>query len=138
MGSIARFPVIMSASPDLLWALTRKTNAYLVKRNGLQLSSEPNNVANKHSFKFSGLANFEAVGVEETDGKRGITLSKGIKKNTQRAVVSQDYKKGMRHVAKSIKAQTEGKFYRKDLTKPALARWYKLWKAQNRSVEDEE
>ncbi len=37
-----------------------------------------------------------------------------------------------------IKAQTEGKFYRKDLTKPALARWYKLWKAQNRSVEDEE
>ena len=61
----------MSASPDLLWALTRKTNAYLVKRNGLQLSSEPNNVANKHSFKFSGLANFEAVGVEETDGKRG-------------------------------------------------------------------
>merc|ERR1712138_369433 len=106
MGSIARFPVIMSASPDLLWALTRKTNAYLVKRNGLQLSSEPNNVANKHSFKFSGLANFEAVGVEETDGKRGITLSQG-------------FKKGMRHVAKSIKAQTEGKFYRKDLTKPA-------------------
>merc|ERR1711943_139864 len=65
------------------WALTRRTNAYLVKRNGLQLSSEPNNVANKHSFKFSGLANFEAVGVEETDGKRGITLSKGIKKNKQ-------------------------------------------------------
>ena len=35
----------------------------------------------------------------------GITLSKGIKKNKQnpkRAVVSQDYKKGMRHVAKSV------------------------------------
>jgi len=37
-----------------------------------------------------------------------------------------------------IKAQTSGKFFRKDLAKPALARWYKLWKAQNRTVEDEE
>ena len=61
----------MSASPDLLWALTRKTNAFMVKRNGMVLSSEPGNLANKHSFKFSGLANFETVGVDESDASRG-------------------------------------------------------------------
>ena len=59
------------ASPDLLWALTRKTNAFMVKRNGLFLSSEPNNLMAKHSFKYSGLANFETVGIEETGARRG-------------------------------------------------------------------
>merc|ERR1712224_550690 len=59
------------ASSDLLWALTRKTNAFLVKRNGLQLTSEPNNLMGKHCFKYSGLANEEAVGIEECP--RGIT-----------------------------------------------------------------
>ena len=37
-------------SSDLLWALTKKQNAFLVKRNGLQLTSEPNNLMNKNSF----------------------------------------------------------------------------------------
>merc|ERR1712216_302894 len=95
----------MSASPDLLWALTRKTNAFLVKRNGLQLSSDPNNIMGKHCFKFSGLANAEVVGVQETDAQRGITLTKKIKKNGQnpkKNIVAVDLKKGMRHVAKSV------------------------------------
>ena len=68
------FPYIyrnMSASPDLLWALTRKTNAFLVKRSGAILTSEPNNLMGKHCFKYSGLANAEVVGVEETDAQRG-------------------------------------------------------------------
>merc|ERR1712167_439587 len=56
----------MSASPDLLWALTRKTNAFMVKRNGLQLSSDPNNIMGKHCFKFSGLANAEMTGQQPT------------------------------------------------------------------------
>merc|ERR1712139_762 len=122
----------MSASSDLLWALTRKTNAFLVKRNGLQLTSEPNNLMNKHSFKYSGLANLETVGVE--DNTRGITLKMKNKKNSQnpkRNIVPVDLKKDFRKVAKTIRNKTEGKFYRKDLCKPALARWYKVWKSQN-------
>merc|ERR1712139_467687 len=121
----------MSASSDLLWALTRKTNAFLVKRNGLQLTSEPNNVMNKHSFKYSGLANLEAVGIE--DNSRGITLTTKNTKNSanpKRNGVSVDLKKPFRHVAKTIRNKTEGKFYRKDLTNKALARWYKIHKSQ--------
>merc|ERR1739841_371401 len=121
------------ASSDLLWALTRKTNAFLVKRNGLQLTSEPNNLMGKHCFKYSGLANEEAVGVEECP--RGITLKKKNKKNAmapKRNVVSIDLKKDFRKVAQTIKNKTEGKFYRKDLSKPALARWYKVWKSQQK------
>merc|ERR1712022_100031 len=103
----------MSASSDLLWALTKKQNAFLVKRNGLQLTSEPNNLMNKHSFKYSGLANVEAVGIE--DNTRGITLKMKNKKNSsnpKRNVVSVDLKKDFRRVAATIRNKTEGKFYR--------------------------
>merc|ERR1711981_988272 len=93
----------MAASSDLLWALTRKQNSFLVKRNGLQLTSEPHNVMNKHSFKYSGLANLETVGVE--DNTRGITLKLKNKKNSQnpkRNIVPVDLKKDFRKVAKTI------------------------------------
>merc|ERR1712153_168357 len=118
---------IEMASSDLLWALTRKTNCFLVKRNGLQLTSEPNNLTAKHCFKFSGLANEEAEGVEECP--RGITLKRKKKRN----VVSMDLKKDFRKVAQTLKNKTEGSYYRKDLSQAALARWYKIWKAQQRA-----
>merc|ERR1712094_117817 len=134
MGSTGK--INMSASSDLLWALTKKQNAFLVKRNGLQLTSEPNNLMNKHSFKYSGLANLETVGVEDNTG--GITLKLKNKKNSsnpKRNVVSVDLK-GFRKVAASIKNKTEGKYYRKDLSGAALARWYKIWKSQKGASSD--
>ena len=47
-------------SPDLLWQLVKKNNKFLVKRNGngsasMQFSSEPNNLYNLNSFKYSGI-----------------------------------------------------------------------------------
>merc|ERR1712080_7148 len=125
----------MAASSDLLWALTKKNNAFLVKRNGLQLSSEPGNVMNKNSFKYSGLANHESVDVQ--DNTKGISFSKKNSKNRsqpQRNLVTVDLKKGFRQVAQSIKRKTEGANYRKGLSGPALARWYKIWKSQNRKA----
>merc|ERR1711998_656567 len=122
-------------SSDLLWALTKKQNAFLVKRNGLQLTSEPNNLMNKNSFKFSGLANLETVSVEENT--RGITFktkNKANKQNPKRSYHSMELKKDFRKIAKTIKSRTEGKFYRKDLAKPALARWYKIWKSQQKAA----
>merc|ERR1712193_570010 len=127
--------VDMSASSDLLWALTKKTNRFLVKRNGLELSSEPGNIMSKNSFKFSGLANLETVDI--ADNTKGITFSRKNKKNSAnpaRNVVSVDLKKDFRKVAQSIKNKTEGANYRKDLSKPALARWYKIWKSQNKGA----
>merc|ERR1711998_816290 len=104
----------MSASSDLLWALTKKNNAFLCKRNGLQLSSEPGNLMNKNSFKFSGLANLDAVDVQ--DNTKGISFSRKVKKNSnapKRSIVTVDLKKGFRAVAKTITDKTEGAYYRK-------------------------
>merc|ERR1711924_124210 len=112
----------------------QEAKPFLVKRNRLQLSSEPGNLMNKNSFKYSGLANLETVDV--ADNTKGITFSRKIKKNSAnpaRNVVSVDLKKDFRKVATSISSKTEGANYRKDLKGPALARWYKIWKSQQKA-----
>merc|ERR1712080_362240 len=131
MGGV--YCVIMSASSDLLWQITRKNSCFLVKRNGLEMSSEPGNLMNKNSFKYSGIANLETVDVQ--DNEKGITFSRKNKKNASkpsRNVVSQPLKKGMRAVSATIIKKTAGANYRKDLKDVALARWYKVWKSQNK------
>merc|ERR1711908_172717 len=123
----------MSASSDVVLGIIRKNSSFLVKRNFLELSSEPGNLMNKNSFKYSGLANLEAVDIQANT--KGITFSRKNKKNTHapaRNMVSVDLKKDFRKVAKTVMNKTEGANYRKDLTKPALARWYKIWKSQNK------
>merc|ERR1712094_96773 len=59
--------------------ITRNNSSFLVKRNGLQMSAEPNNLMGKNSFTFSGIANANAVGI--TEEAKGITFSK---KNSKR------------------------------------------------------
>merc|ERR1712167_554125 len=118
MGTFS-VPPRMSASSDLVWQIIRKNNSFLVKRNMLELSSEPNNLMNKNSFKYSGIANTEAVGIED-EGK-GVTFTK---KNPKR----------QRQPARNVVSVELKKDFRKDLTKPALARWYKIWKSQNSSA----
>merc|ERR1711908_19623 len=124
---------IMSASSDLLWQITRNNSSFLVKRNGLELSSEPGNLMNKNSFKFSGIANLETVDV--ADNEKGITFSRKNEANTSkpaRNVVSMDLKKDLRKVSKTIINKTAGANYRKDLSNAALARWCKIWKSKHR------
>lgn len=57
-------------SQDLLWLLVKKHNKFLFKQGGgttrqVQFTSEPNNLMNKNTFKYSGLANPKSVGIQE-------------------------------------------------------------------------
>jgi len=38
-------------SADLVWQIVKNNNAFLVKKNGVQFSSEPGNLTNLNSFK---------------------------------------------------------------------------------------
>ena len=42
-------------SSELQWQLLRTSHSFLVKRGGHTFSSEPLNLTNQHSAKFSGL-----------------------------------------------------------------------------------
>lgn len=46
-------------SADLVWAIIKNNNSFLVKRQNVQFSSEPANLKNVNSFKYSGLANYK-------------------------------------------------------------------------------
>ena len=71
---------MVAIADSLCWALINKNNSKMMKVNGrtkrtgcVRFSKEANNLASLHSFKYSGLANSKAVGVNSVDNK--ITLS---------------------------------------------------------------
>ncbi|KAI1296184.1 hypothetical protein EDD11_007514 [Mortierella claussenii] len=112
-------------SADLTWLLIKNNNSFLVKRSGVQFSSEAGNLLNKNSFKYSGLANNKTVDISAAPSGRGVVvatkksgvpaykISKGINKVT--------LSKGVRKSARSVAGLTRAG-YRADLRKAALAR----------------
>eukprot|EP00735_Rhodelphis_limneticus_P004484 TRINITY_DN16075_c0_g1::TRINITY_DN16075_c0_g1_i1::g.13822::m.13822 TRINITY_DN16075_c0_g1::TRINITY_DN16075_c0_g1_i1::g.13822 ORF type:complete len:149 (+),score=52.77,sp/O82204/RL281_ARATH/42.62/5e-22,Ribosomal_L28e/PF01778.12/5.1e-33,Ribosomal_L24e/PF01246.15/0.063 TRINITY_DN16075_c0_g1_i1:50-448(+) len=122
-------------SSELIWQVIRKNNAYLVKRDGLQLSSEAANLTHQHSYKFSGLANKKAVAITAIDG--GCKLS--IKKKTASRKpasgnATQELKRDFRRVARSISGALDS--YRPDLKKAALAKWSAIYRSQHKKSTD--
>lgn len=55
----------------LVWQLIRDNNSFLVKRGrtkrdgAVQFSSEPGNLLNVNSFKYSGIANNNVIGINQ-------------------------------------------------------------------------
>jgi len=70
-----------NVSSDLIWQCTRKHNSFLVKRNGIVLTSEPGNPSNVNSARFSGLANKKTVDVKASKGTVTITMKKAKDQN---------------------------------------------------------
>ncbi|KAG0330624.1 60S ribosomal protein L28 [Podila horticola] len=112
-------------SADLTWLLIKNNNSFLIKRSGVQFSSEAGNLLNKNSFKFSGLANNKTVGIEAAASGRGVVLS--TKKSgvpaykPSKAINKVTLTKGIRKSARSVAGLTRAG-YRADLRKAALAR----------------
>lgn len=46
-------------SSELVWAIVKNNNSFLVKRDNAQFSAEPTNLMNLNSFKYSGIANYK-------------------------------------------------------------------------------
>lgn len=67
-------------SDALVWQLIKNNNAFLVKRErsnrsgAVQFSKEPANLLNVNSFKYSGIANSKAIGINSVDKSITMTL----------------------------------------------------------------
>jgi len=123
-------------SNDLVWQLVKKNSRYLVKREGIEFTSEPNNLMNINSKKFSGLANTQTVGVQVEKGKISLKLRrKNFESRRKLPKAFSTY--GLRihmenkncHSASTIKTLTQRSYYRPDLTKYAIARYHALHKS---------
>jgi len=128
-----------NASPALQWAIIRKHHSHMISHDGYTFSSEPNNLLNRHSFKFSGLVNPHQIGVHQRQDK-SIHLSK---KRMHKDTLSHPLKSTLtiplrRHIrdrrlmaGHTIGAQTVRSHYRPDLSKFAVARYSALHRAAN-------
>ncbi|EFJ31412.1 hypothetical protein SELMODRAFT_164298 [Selaginella moellendorffii] len=118
------------ASPDLIWLLVKNSNKFLVKRNGnssasVQFSSEPNNLYNLNTYKYSGLANKKTVAVAPAGEKMDIVLTTTKKKKSNKPASYLNrslLKSNFKNKAKVIINQVGDNGYRPDLKRAALAR----------------
>ncbi|KNC86328.1 ribosomal protein L28e [Sphaeroforma arctica JP610] len=120
-------------SSDLLWLITKDTSCFIKKSHGLCLNSEPMNLKNLNSFKYSGLCNKKAVGI--TAGKTGVVLSKKTKaakikpaKGVTKSVFNG--KNGARRVVKSVHGDVVANHYRSDLADVATRRVMAIMRSQ--------
>eukprot|EP00904_Undaria_pinnatifida_P011243 jgi/Undpi1/7249/HiC_scaffold_22.g09722.m1 len=128
-----------NVSNELVWSLVRSNTCFLYKRNGqtkrsgkVVLTSEPNNLMSVNSYKYSGLANSKAVGIEfaqDAKGRPCASMSLKSSKNgnkPKKSVGKSLLKKPFPSVAQAIRKQTGGTHYRPDLQRAALVRWSKV------------
>jgi len=112
------------ASADLKWLLVRNNSSFLIKRDGIELTSEPGNVTNLNTYKFSGLANNNTVDVKLVNNKPALVVSKKGKAST--SVLARGYKNGTNKSAAAIRTATQKSYVRGDLTQFAIARYHAL------------
>ncbi|KAI7904137.1 ribosomal protein L28e [Cokeromyces recurvatus] len=110
-------------SSELVWAIIKNNNSFLVKRQGVQFSSEPSNLKNINSFKYSGLANYKNVAILPTARGVRVTTRKANKQNfpaksTNSVVIA----KTRRQTSKSVANLIARSHYRPDLRAAAVAR----------------
>mmetsp|Transcript_5411 Transcript_5411/g.13126 ORF Transcript_5411/g.13126 Transcript_5411/m.13126 type:complete len:126 (-) Transcript_5411:1722-2099(-) len=109
------------ASSELIWQCIRGGNSYMRKNKcGGVFSAESGNLAGKHSYKYSGIANAKNVGLKTVGND--IVLTKGKVKKGKKAVgvSSTVFKKDARKVMKGVSKEVSG--YRSDLSDYAVRR----------------
>ncbi|KAI8882152.1 ribosomal protein L28e [Backusella circina FSU 941] len=111
-------------SSELVWQIIKNNNSFLVKRQGVQFSSEPSNLMNANTFKYSGLANYKSVGVNSAARGVRVTLKKaGKQQNPAKAQNATVIAKSRRQTSKSVaNLVARATKYRPDLRAAAVAR----------------
>ncbi|KAI7406795.1 hypothetical protein KC336_g13530, partial [Hortaea werneckii] len=123
-------------SQDLVWECCRGSNSFLVKRKqagGVQFSRDPLNLVNKHSRKYEGFVNDQAIGINRDDNTVKMTTKLPKRKNNPAKMYvpftlpmyqesSFAASTPARKVYKSVVNSTAKKGYRADLRAEAVAR----------------
>merc|ERR1719510_325819 len=113
------------ASESLQWALLNKHNSFMLKQRGVKkpFSTEPMNLKNLHSFRYSGLVRNKALGIHSAPDNKGIVMSYKTKKarsKPAKGTVKVTYKLGARTTLSRVNKFIRHQNYRKDLRLKAL------------------
>jgi large subunit ribosomal protein L28e len=120
----------------LIWHCIRDHNSFLRKvgrtsRSGqVQFSAEPANLMSVNTFKFSGLANHKAVGLDGTSGKIVLQRKNAKSANKPAKAMSSIPLKAQKKRSLKVLANLVGTAnHRADLTSAAKARFLRLHQA---------
>ncbi|XP_015520825.1 large ribosomal subunit protein eL28 [Neodiprion pinetum] len=114
-------------SSHLNWMIIRNNNAFLLKKRNISkpFSTEPNNLTNLSSYRYSGLVHRKSVGIVDTPDKKGFTVvykkAKSVNKPAK-ATVRRTMKAGARRSLHKLRTLLTANKYRVDLNKVALRR----------------
>jgi hypothetical protein len=114
---------------EVVWQNIRKNSAFLKKRNGLSLDSDPHNPSGRFYAKTSALSNSRSLDVVSENGrvlllKKNARKSVGSLKHAYDRVLLSKHKQGAVRGIRS--ASLKGLYYRPDQVKYVLKKYYKL------------
>ena len=71
------FLAVSIMSAEIAWAVTRNNSAFLLKKRNCPkpFSTDPMNLTNKHSQRYTGLVNKKAVAVAPAADNKGFTVT---------------------------------------------------------------
>jgi large subunit ribosomal protein L28e len=128
----------MVAIPNqLVWEVVKNNNCFLKKVNGrskrsgtMRFSVEKGNLRSLSSFKHSGIASSQAVGITSTDKNTAVLETKVASKSDSRiAVTETPINKSFKKVVSTVEKTIADNYYRPDLKNDALAKFSKIYQA---------
>ena len=134
---------MVACSDNLVWECIKNNNSFMKKVNGrtkrsgtMRFSVEKCNLRSLSSFKHSGLANTQAVGISSSEDDTAVLSLKVANKADKTAVVQDiPINKCFKKVVKTVESTVVSNYYRPDLKGDALAKFSAVYKA-NRIAKD--
>eukprot|EP01089_Gocevia_fonbrunei_P016687 TRINITY_DN5238_c0_g1_i2.p1 TRINITY_DN5238_c0_g1~~TRINITY_DN5238_c0_g1_i2.p1 ORF type:complete len:183 (-),score=39.87 TRINITY_DN5238_c0_g1_i2:63-611(-) len=105
---------------DIIWDCIRKHNSFLIRRDGHRFSSEPGNLTNLHSKRWSGIANKKTIDVALSPDGNGLSMTfktKGFRKPGHFRTTAVPAENSLTAVKNASR-----KYGRKGLVRPAVVR----------------
>ncbi|XP_053663090.1 60S ribosomal protein L28 [Anopheles marshallii] len=121
-------------SSHLNWLIIRDHHAYLMKQKNIKkpFSTEPGNLTNLSSYRYSGLVHNKTITITPAEKKGVNFVYKRAKKahKPAKALVKVTFKEGPRRTLKKIKNTIKANKYRTDLRQAALRRASAIFRSQ--------
>ncbi|CAF1346888.1 unnamed protein product [Adineta steineri] len=121
------------ASSQVQWMIIRNTSSFLHRRKLATLTTEPNNLKNRNTYRSNGLIHPKVVGVEAVKNGNGVVFTTGSVKNIKKPLkrfhkvkLTRDSRRTLTSIRRTIRKQS----YRKDLKMAALRRASALLRGQ--------
>ena len=131
---------MVAISNQLIWEVVKNNNSFMKKVNGrskrsgtMRFSVEKNNLRSLSSYKHSGIASTQAVGVACTGDSITLSTKTASKSANTTAVAETPINKCFKKVCSTIEKTVADSYYRPDLKADALAKYSACYQANRRA-----